>query len=47
MNETLTYIENLQSEKEKCEQRLINAGKLILLLGEEGQRWEENTLKLN
>ena len=46
LNETIVYIDNLQSEKDKCEQRLVNAGKLIELLGSEGKRWEEKLKEL-
>lgn len=42
----MQYIFNLQSEKERCEKRLINAGKLIELLTDEGKRWEQNIVKL-
>ena len=34
-----TYIQQLSDDKAKSERRLANAGKLISLLGEEGERW--------
>ena len=34
------YIEQLSEEKTRCENRLTNAGKLIMLLGDEGERWQ-------
>ena len=33
------YIDQLNNDKVTCERRLINAGKLINLLGDEGERW--------
>ena len=41
------YIEKLQEDKITCEKRLINAGKLIGLLGSEGERWLETVDELN
>lgn len=35
----MAYIDQLSSDKTKCERRLTNAGKLIGLLGDEGERW--------
>ena len=33
------YIQQLSDDKVTCERRLTNAGKLIALLGDEGERW--------
>lgn len=33
------YIKQLSDDKVTCERRLTNAGKLIGLLGDEGERW--------
>ena len=41
------YIEKLNDDKITCERRLINAGKLIGLLGSEGERWLETVDILN
>ena len=38
-NKLQRYIDKLNSDKLKCERRLQNAGKLISLLREEGERW--------
>ena len=38
---TNNYIGQLSQDKQLCEQRLINAAKLIELLGDEGKRWEK------
>ena len=37
---TEAYIEQLDGDKKQCETRLTNAGKLINLLGDEGERWK-------
>jgi dynein heavy chain len=39
-NHLMEYIQQLSDDKIKCERRLTNAGKLIALLGDEGERWE-------
>ncbi len=39
-NQLMEYIQQLSDDKIKCERRLTNAGKLIGLLGDEGERWE-------
>lgn len=39
LNDTYKRIEQLHDDKIVCEQRLVNAGKLIDLLAEEGERW--------
>jgi hypothetical protein len=38
-NQLMEYIQQLSDDKIKCERRLTNAGKLIGLLGDEGERW--------
>ena len=38
----MEYIQELSDNKVKCERRLKNAGKLIGLLGDEGERWEKS-----
>lgn len=38
----MDYIQELSDNKVKCERRLKNAGKLIDLLGDEGERWEKS-----
>jgi hypothetical protein len=37
---TMNLIEKLRNDSDTCEKRLINAGKLIHLLADEGKRWE-------
>lgn len=37
---TMNLIEKLKTDSDNCEKRLINAGKLINLLADEGKRWE-------
>jgi dynein heavy chain, axonemal len=39
-NQLQEYIQQLSDDKIKSERRLANAGKLISLLGDEGERWE-------
>jgi dynein heavy chain, axonemal len=39
-NQLMEYIQQLSDDKIKCERRLTNAGKLIGLLGDEGERWQ-------
>jgi len=46
LNATMASIEKLSRDKEQCEQRLINAGKLTELLADEGQRWMETVESL-
>lgn len=41
------YIEQLNEDKITCERRLVNAGKLIGLLGDEGERWLVTVEELN
>lgn len=41
------YIDQLNNDKITCERRLVNAGKLIGLLGDEGERWLETVDGLN
>lgn len=41
------YIDQLNNDKVTCERRLINAGKLINLLGDEGGRWLDTVALLN
>lgn len=43
LKDTRALVAQLSSDKILCEKRLINAGKLIDLLSEEGKRWE-NTI---
>jgi dynein heavy chain len=38
----MDYIQQLSDDKAKCESRLVNAEKLLGLLGEEGERWEQS-----
>lgn len=35
----MAYIDQLSEDKERCERRLVNAGKLLALLSDEGERW--------
>ncbi len=41
------YIKQLSEDKVTCERRLTNAGKLIGLLGDEGERWQSTVVELN
>jgi hypothetical protein len=41
-NKLMDYIQDLSDNKIKSERRLKNAGKLIDLLGDEGERWEKS-----
>lgn len=41
------HIKNLNLMKETSERRLVNAGKLINLLGDEGERWSQTVEILN
>lgn len=41
------YIKQLSEDKVTCERRLTNAGKLIGLLGDEGERWLQTVEELN
>lgn len=36
----------MDADKESCERRLKNAGKLLELLGDEGERWKETVDEL-
>ena len=47
LDDTKRQIDDLNNEKEKCERRQHNAGKLLELLTDEGKRWEENIKKLS
>lgn len=38
----MDYIDQLNDDKVKCERRLVNAEKLLGLLGDEGERWEKS-----
>jgi dynein heavy chain len=46
LEETQQLIKDLDANKELSEKRLQNAEKLIDLLGEEGQRWEESVAEM-
>ena len=39
-------IQGLDEEKARCERQLVNAGKLLDLLGGEGDRWEKTIVAL-
>jgi dynein heavy chain len=41
-NQLQEYIQQLSDDKIRSERRLTNAGKLIHLLGDEGERWEQS-----
>ena len=46
LQDTRNFIDKLCNDKEICEQRLMNAEKLLDLLGDEGQRWEQTVQEL-
>ena len=43
---TRNKIDNLQNQKEVCEQRCDNAKQLLSLLGDEGKRWEQSVREM-
>jgi len=45
-NKLMDYIQELSDNKVKCERRLKNAGKLLELLSDEGERWGKTVVIL-
>lgn len=46
LQETQDFIDKLCKDKDLCEIRLLNAEKLLSLLGDEGKRWEQTVKDL-